>query len=172
MSSSSSSGSDTTDISMGSSDMSNLWFSYSNVQLQLLYEKKFKYIIRGRKRYHCQYATQITQKEKKKALLHISEALNNCKDHPLVLLAANLSALKSLKETEVSEALQFLAELKNFAVFFLHPPALMFQAYVLPWCRPQDPKCRRSVHFLPILKHHKPASKAVSSRWLNISLCA
>lgn len=103
-------------------------------------------------------------RKKKKALLHISEALNNCKDHPLVLLAANLSALKSLKETEVSEALQFLAELKNFAVFFLHPPALMFQAYVLPWCRPQDPKCRRPVHFLPILKHHKPASKAVSSR--------
>lgn len=59
-------------------------------------------------------------RKKKKALLHISEALNNCRDHPLVLLAANLSALKSLKETEVSEALQFLAELKNCS-FLLTP---------------------------------------------------
>lgn len=97
MSSSSSAGSRTSGISLGSPDKSNLWYTE---MYNYNYFMEKKNIIRGRKRYPCHYNTSWKKKKKKpnRPLLHTSEASNNCKDHPLVPMAANLSAPKSLKD--------------------------------------------------------------------------
>lgn len=59
--------------------------------------------MRGRKRFHCHIVCNMKYVEwkrgkKNRPLLYISETLNNCKAHPLVLLAADVSALKPLKD--------------------------------------------------------------------------